>query len=144
MTASQQTWLLFGGVFAMLTFASAVGWLLQLRSAGRGHPQHPGIANLNARIKAWWVIVGLIGVALLFGRGGVIVLFALVSFFALREFITLTPTRRGDHVALAVAFFLVLPEQYVLVAMDWYGMFSIRGLQSTQGCRPQGYPGDSG
>ena len=125
MTASQQTWLLFGGVFAMLTFASAVGWLLQLRSAGRGHPQHPGIANLNARIKAWWVIVGLIGVALLFGRGGVIVLFALVSFFALREFITLTPTRRGDHVALAVAFFLVLPEQYVLVAMDWYGMFSI-------------------
>ncbi len=125
MTASQQTWLLFGGVFAMLTFASAVGWLLQLRSAGRGHPQHPGIANLNARIKAWWVIVGLIGVALLFGRDGVIVLFALVSFFALREFITLTPTRRGDHVALAVAFFLVLPEQYVLVAMDWYGMFSI-------------------
>jgi len=125
MTASQQTWLLFGGVFAMLTFASAVGWLLQLRSAGRGHPQHPGIANLNARIKAWWVIVGLIGFAFLFGRVGVIVLFGLVSFFALREFITLTPTRRGDHVALAVSFFLVLPEQYVLVAMGWYGMFSI-------------------
>jgi phosphatidate cytidylyltransferase len=116
---------LFGGVFAMLTFASAVGWLLQLRSAGRGHPQHPGIANLNARIKAWWVIVGLIGFAFLFGRVGVIVLFGLVSFFALREFITLTPTRRGDHVALAVSFFLVLPEQYVLVAMGWYGMFSI-------------------
>jgi len=125
MTASQQTWLLFGGVFAMLTFASVVGWLLQLRSAGRGHPQHPGIANLNARIKAWWVIVGLIGFAFLFGRVGVIVLFGLVSFFALREFITLTPTRRGDHVALAVSFFLVLPEQYVLVAMGWYGMFSI-------------------
>jgi len=53
------------------------------------------------------------------------VLFALASFFALREFITLTPTRRGDHVALAVSFFLVLPEQYVLVAMGWYGMFSI-------------------
>ena len=98
MTPSQETWLLFGGVFALLTFASAVGWLLQLRYAGRGNPQHPGIANLNARIKAWWVIVGLIGVAFLLGRAGVIVLFALVSFFALREFITLTPTRRGDHV----------------------------------------------
>jgi phosphatidate cytidylyltransferase len=125
MTASQQTWWLFGGVFAILTFASLVGWLLQVRYAGRGHHDHPGIANLNARIKAWWVIVGLIGIALLFGRGGVIVLFAVVSFFALREFITLTPTRRGDHIALAVAFFLVLPEQYALVAMDWYGMFSI-------------------
>jgi phosphatidate cytidylyltransferase len=125
MSANQQTWWLFGGVFALLIFASAVGWLLQLRYVARGHPDHPGIANLNARIKAWWVIVGLIGFAFLFGRTGVIVLFGLVSFFALREFITLTPTRRGDHVALAVAFFLVLPEQYVLVAMGWYGMFSI-------------------
>jgi phosphatidate cytidylyltransferase len=121
MSASQQTWWLFGGVFAILIFASTVGWLLQLRAA----PGHAGIANLNARIKAWWVIVGLIGFAFLFGRIGVIVLFGLVSFFALREFITLTPTRRGDHVALAVSFFLVLPEQYVLVAMGWYGMFSI-------------------
>jgi phosphatidate cytidylyltransferase len=121
MSATQQTWWLFGGVFAILIFASTVGWLLQLRAA----PGHAGIANLNARIKAWWVIVGLIGFAFLFGRVGVIVLFGLVSFVALREFITLTPTRRGDHVALAVSFFLVLPEQYVLVAMGWYGMFSI-------------------
>ena len=121
MSETQQTWWLFGGVFAILIFASTVGWLLQLRAA----PGHAGIANLNARIKAWWVIVGLIGFAFLFGRVGVIVLFGLVSFFALREFITLTPTRRGDHVALAVSFFLVLPEQYVLVAMGWYGMFSI-------------------
>jgi phosphatidate cytidylyltransferase len=121
MSATQQTWWLFGGVFAILIFASTVGWLLQLRAA----PGHAGIANLNARIKAWWVIVGLIGFAFLFGRVGVIVLFGLVSFFALREFITLTPTRRGGYVALAVSFFLVLPEQYVLVAMGWYGMFSI-------------------
>ena len=121
MSETQQTWWLIGGVFAILIFASTVGWLLQMRAA----PGHAGIANLNARIKAWWVIVCLIGVAFLFGRIGVIVLFGLVSFFALREFITLTPTRRGDHVALAVAFFLVLPEQYVLVAMGWYGMFSI-------------------
>jgi phosphatidate cytidylyltransferase len=125
MSATQQTWWLFGGVFALLLFASAIGWLLQIRFAGRGEPDHPGIANLNARIKAWWAIVVLIGLAFALGRTAVIVLFALVSFFALREFITLTPTRRGDHVALAVAFFLVLPEQYILVAMDWYGMFSI-------------------
>jgi len=54
MSATQQTWWLFGGVFAILIFASTVGWLLQLRAA----PGHAGIANLNARIKAWWVIVG--------------------------------------------------------------------------------------
>jgi phosphatidate cytidylyltransferase len=43
----------------------------------------------------------------------------------LREFITLTPTRRGDHVALAVAFFVVLPLQYYLIWIDWYGLYSV-------------------
>ena len=57
-------------------------------------------------------MVALLGVAFAFGKAGVIVLFALASLAALREFITLTPTRRGDHVALAVAFFVVLPMQY--------------------------------
>src|SRR4030095_12870290 len=36
-----------------------------------------------------------------------------------------TPTRRGDHVALAVAFFIVLPLQYYLIWIDWYGFFSV-------------------
>jgi phosphatidate cytidylyltransferase len=55
----------------------------------------------------------------------VIVLFTLASLAALREFITLTPTRRGDHMALAVAFFVVLPLQYYLVWIDWYGLYSV-------------------
>ena len=57
-------------------------------------------------------MVILIGIAFLFGRIGVIVLFAFASFTALREFITLTETRRGDHYALVAAFFVVLPIQY--------------------------------
>ena len=51
-------------------------------------------------------MVALIGIAFLFGRIGVIVLFAIASFTALREFITLTETRRGDHYALVAAFFV--------------------------------------
>ena len=54
-----------------------------------------------------------------------IVLFAFASFTALREFITLTETRRGDHYALVAAFFVVLPVQYCLIAIDWYGLYSI-------------------
>ena len=54
-----------------------------------------------------------------------IVLFAFASFTALREFMTLTPTRRGDHLALAVAFFVVLPLQYYLIWIEWYGLYSI-------------------
>ena len=59
------------------------------------------------------------------GRVGSIVLFALISFLALREFITLTPTNRADHSALVWSFFVVTPVQYFLVGIEWYGFFSI-------------------
>jgi phosphatidate cytidylyltransferase len=36
-----------------------------------------------------------------------------------------TPTRRGDHWALLAAFFVVLPGQYYLVSIEWYGLFAI-------------------
>jgi phosphatidate cytidylyltransferase len=100
-----------------------VGYVLDRRFATAG--PNPTIDNLNSRIKAWWVMVALLGLAFAFGKAGVIVLFALASLAALREFITLTPTRRGDHMALAVAFFVVLPLQYYLVWIDWYGLYSV-------------------
>ena len=53
------------------------------------------------------------------------ILFALVSFLALREFITLVPTRPADHRALLWSFFLITPLQDLLVAIHWYGLFSI-------------------
>jgi phosphatidate cytidylyltransferase len=44
---------------------------------------------------------------------------------ALREFITLAPTRYGDHRALFWAFFVVTPLQYFLLGIEWYGLFAI-------------------
>lgn len=123
MTAGEATVTLFGGILAVLAAASLVGWVLARRQPA-GVPS-PVIDNLNARIRAWWVMAALIGVAFVLGNPGVVVLFALVSFAGLREFVTLTHTRRGDHYALAVAFFVVLPFQYYLVWIEWYGLFSI-------------------
>jgi phosphatidate cytidylyltransferase len=123
MTATEQSLALFTGVAAVLIVASLVGYVLHRRFGTEG--PNPTIDNLNSRIKAWWAMVALLGVAFASGRTGVIVLFALASLAALREFITLTPTRRGDHVALAVAFFVVLPLQYYLIWIDWYGLYSI-------------------
>jgi phosphatidate cytidylyltransferase len=112
---------LFGGVIGFLGLASLVGWLLGRRAG----PGHAAIDNLNARIRAWWAMVALIGLSFLAGKPGVIILFALASFFALREFVTLTPTRRGDHHSLFAMFFVVLPIQYYLIWIDWYGLYSI-------------------
>jgi phosphatidate cytidylyltransferase len=122
MNAERETLWLFAGIGAVLVVASLIGWILKLRT--RGQP-NPTIDNLNARINAWWVMVAVIGLAFLFGKRGVTVLFAFASFMALREFLTLAPTRRGDHIALWVSFFVVLPLQYFLIWIEWYGLFSI-------------------
>ena len=114
---------LFAGVFGVLVLASAAGWILRHRIA-KGEP-HPAIDNFVARVKAWWVMVVLLGVAFTVGKVGVVVLFGFISFMALREFVSLSYTRRGDHWALAMVFFFFLPLQYVLVGMEWYGLYSI-------------------
>jgi phosphatidate cytidylyltransferase len=54
-----------------------------------------------------------------------IALFTLISFLALREFVTLAPTKPGDHRALFWSFFIITPVQYYLIWLQWYGMFSI-------------------
>ena len=117
-----QTLMLFGGVGSILVLASLTGFVLKRRTHGVANPV---IDNLNARIKAWWVMVVVIGIAFGLGSGAVILLFYTVSFYALREFLTLTPTRRSDYPALAAAFYLALPLHYVLIYVDWYGLFSI-------------------
>lgn len=113
---------LFAGIGALLALASLIGFVLKWRSRGAASPV---IDNLNARINAWWVMVAVLGGAFWLGHGAVILLFAAISFFALREFITLTPTRGGDYPALVAAFYFVLPAQYLLIAYDWYGLFAI-------------------
>jgi phosphatidate cytidylyltransferase len=115
----------FIGLIAVLLTASAVAYGLTSRAMTRGGPLPSGIANPNARIKAWWVMVSGITIAFLFGKTGVVVLFAFVSFAALREFVTLTHTRRGDHWILIGMFLIIIPAQYYLLWTEWYGLFSI-------------------
>lgn len=121
--STQTTLLLFAGVFGVLLLASSIGALLKWRVA-HGQP-HTVIDNLNARVNAWWVMIGVIGLSFACGKGGVMVLFYLISFYALREFMSLAYTRRGDHAAIAVAFYIALPVQYFLIWIEWYGLYSI-------------------
>ncbi len=114
--------ILFAGVIGVLLLASGIGAVLASRAGGTPSST---VENLNARVKAWWVMVTLLGIAIAFGKTAVVILYALASFFALREFVTLTNSRRGDHWALLVTFFIVLPVQYYLVWIEWYGFFSI-------------------
>lgn len=109
------------GILALLTIASALGFWLEHRPGGATDT----IRNLNTRTRSWWLMVAIFSTAILVGDTATVVLFGLLSFMALREFWTLTPSRPGDHRALFLSFFVVLPIQYVLLGTGWYGMFSI-------------------
>lgn len=113
--------LLFAGLLLILIIATALGQFLAFRQ----RTANAVTENLNVRVFAWWVMVATIAISFQFGKLGVIILFAFVSFNGLREIVTVMETRRGDHWALALAFFGVLPLQYYLIAIDWYGLYSI-------------------
>jgi phosphatidate cytidylyltransferase len=123
MNIHRESLVILAGIGGALLLASLVTIVLRMRL--RGEKAKPLLDNLSARIKAWWVMVIVLGAALLAGRNAVIGLFAFVSFVSLREFITLTPTRRADHGALLLSFFVALPMQYGLIWDNWYGLFAI-------------------
>jgi phosphatidate cytidylyltransferase len=123
MSAQDKFFWLIGGIATVLLVASIAGWLLGLRV--KSDDGRAVVDNLNARVRAWWIMVVVFAVAFLLGKVATIVLFALVSFFALREFLTLTPTRPGDHRALSLAFFIFIPVQYYLIGIEWYALFTI-------------------
>src|SRR5690348_17342880 len=105
-----KTLLLVGGVLASLSIATAVGQLLKRQ--GEIGLNTAIVETFNGRIRAWWLMCTVLAAAFLLGswsRPVTVILFGLVSFWALREFITLTPTRLGDHRTLFWVFFVFTP-----------------------------------
>jgi phosphatidate cytidylyltransferase len=114
---------LFGGVLILLVVSTLIGrWLKRRR---KGEASRATIENVNARIRAWWKMCAIFALAILVGRVGSLILFGLISFLALREYMTLVPTRRGDHRTLFWSFFVIMPLQYFLIGIQWYGFFAI-------------------
>ena len=114
---------LIAGVLGLLALATAIGQFLE-RHPDRG--LDPAAVNtFNLRLRGWWIMCTVLAAAFWLGTTATVVLFGLVSFWALREFITLTPTRKGDHRALFWVFFLFTPLHYVLVGLNRYDVFSV-------------------
>lgn len=114
---------LIGGVVLLLIVASVLTRFLLAKADGEGAKNT--LLNVKARTQAWWGMVVIFTLAILIGKTGTLLLFGLMSFMALREFITLTPTRPGDHRTLFWVFFVITPLHYWYLLTDWYGMFSI-------------------
>jgi phosphatidate cytidylyltransferase len=123
-----KTLTLVGGVLALLFGATTIGQRLKYQPDTGLNPAV--VEAFNLRIRAWWLMCTVLAAAFLLGSASfyaTVVLFGLISFWALREFITLTPTRLGDHRTLSWVFFIFTPLQYILVGMGprSYGLFSV-------------------
>ncbi len=128
MTATQQIGAMFIIVFGILMLASITAFVLSIREHGEGDAadaKRYELRNIDGILRTSWVMVFVFWVGWLAGDWVAIGLFALVSFFALREFMTLSPTRRGDHRSLVLAFFVVLPVQYWLVGTEHFDLFTV-------------------
>ena len=133
----RNTYFLLGIVLAALSAASVVGVILERRE--KIGVESALVHRFNHKLKVWWMMIVIFALGFLLYRIGIVILFGLVSFWALREFITMTPTRRGDHRSLFWVFFIFTPLQYILIALgsdppsflggaqgiDYYDFYSI-------------------
>ena len=114
---------LLTGLVALLAIGTVAG--LALRRVVTSPAGVATVEDVNVRIRSWWGMAAAFSLAAVTGGVGSILLFSLISLLALREFITLVHSSRADHRTLVAAFFLVTPLQYLLVAVQWYGLFAI-------------------
>ena len=123
----ESLWLI-GGVILLLGVASVAGFFLKRRlDTGLDAAV---VEQFQSRVRTYWLMCTVLATAIFLGGNylgpiAVVVVFAVISLWALREFITLTPTRRGDHRGLFWVFFALTPLQYALVAMDWHWLYSV-------------------
>jgi len=125
--SSQQVAALFVVVFGLLLLVSATRFALSVRER-RVEPSAAQLAfsaDFGALLRVTWIMAGVFWLAWAAGPVVATLLFALVAFFSLREFMTLSPTRRGDHRSLVLAFFVVLPVQFWLVDARRFDLFTV-------------------
>ncbi|HMP79646.1 MAG TPA: phosphatidate cytidylyltransferase, partial [Pirellulaceae bacterium] len=113
-------------LLAVLGILAAFGIAgLVLRKQSRIQVESAIIRTFNNRVLAWLTTCVVLSVTMMFDRWVTVAFFFLLSFWALREFITMTPTRRGDHRTLFWLFVIFTPAQYVLVALDATNIYTV-------------------
>lgn len=128
MDTTEQISALFIIVFGVLAAFSVYGFLQSLREQpddAMGDARRMELHNARGLLKTSWLMVTVFWIGWVLGDAVATALFGFVAFFALREFITLSPTRRGDHRSLVLAFFVVLPVQFWLVVSQHFDLFTV-------------------
>src|SRR5690606_6879627 len=107
-----------------LALLVAEALLVWLRRRDRAEDPGRDRTNLARRIRSWWVIVAAGALALLAGRTATLLALAIVSYLALKEYLSMVPTRRADRAVLLLCY-LAIPTQWWWIAEERYGFFII-------------------
>jgi phosphatidate cytidylyltransferase len=125
LTPSEQVGLLFVFVFGLLILITVTALVMSLKDRQEDDAHTQKLKEFNGLLSTSWVMCTVFWVAWAAGETVATLLFGLVAFFALREFITLSPTRQGDHRSLVLAFFVVLPVQFSLVITRHFDLVTV-------------------
>jgi phosphatidate cytidylyltransferase len=123
LSVSDQVALLFVVLFGLLLLATAAVSIRAMRRSDNEASERS--LRLLRDLRSLWVGSVVFWLAWIAGPVGATLLFGVFSFLALREFITLAHTRRSDHRSLLLAFFVVLPAQYVIVGIRGFDLFTV-------------------
>ena len=79
---------------------------------------------IRHRIRTWWTLAGIFSLALCISPRGGVIFFGFISFLALKEFLSMAPTRRADRRVLFYAYLSVV-AQYYFAGAAHYQMFLV-------------------
>ncbi|MCF0252766.1 MAG: phosphatidate cytidylyltransferase [Duodenibacillus sp.] len=122
-TLQQGYIILFTALVLLIGAATVYGLWAAGRQVGAARRRRIDIANSRVRI-GWWMIAAFCS-AWWGGLPAITVLFALCSFFLLREFLSLTPIKHTDYWVLVLAFYVTIPVQYLLVYFGQQALFTL-------------------
>lgn len=105
-------------ISALLVAASSINIIQRLSNPEKDYTE------LRQRINSWWVMISVLFICISVSTTTAIILFAFISFLALKEFFSIVPTRQADRRVIFLAY-LSIPLQYYFVSIGWYGVFII-------------------
>jgi phosphatidate cytidylyltransferase len=103
-------------IYGLLIAASAITWVLRKLRPGEA------TTELSKRVVSWWWMITVFTVAILTDRVVSSIFLGFVSFLALKEYLSLIPTRRVDRSILLWAY-LAIPVQFYFAYIGRFGLF---------------------
>lgn len=105
-----------GAIYGVLIIASIIVAVMKRSKPGEA------TSELSRRVTSWWFMITIFTIAIVTNRIVSTIFLGLVAFMALKEYLSLIPTRRVDRLILLFAYWAI-PVQFTIAHHGSYGLF---------------------